>query len=348
MCNDLNTNLITSPEHCQIFLIMYYIKDNKIMENTIIQTTEFKNRPYCLVTDSGCDLPLSYLESEGIKCVPLGFYFENEEILMDSTDMSAEEFYKRIRNGEVAKTSAPSPERFEKEFRTILESGRDILYLGLDSAISTTVNSGRIAAEELREEYADRKIFVLDTLCASAGLGLLVAMTKAKMDAGISLSEALEYAKDLAPKISHRFTVETLTYLCRGGRVNKGAAAAGNLLNIKPVLHADDKGYLVNLAKARGRAKSLSMLVDAYAETASCYATNTGNAGVHNTPAALGENNSMIMISHADCKEDAEDVAKIIKERFNRDVNIITDIGPVIGAHSGPGTVALFFVATRR
>ena len=283
---------------------------------------------FCLVTDSGCDLPFSYLRDEGIICIQLGFYFESDERLMRGCDLAADDFYNRIRSGELAKTSAPSPDTFECEFKKVLDMGKDILYIGLDSALSTTFNSARMAAMELSEEYPDRTILVLDSLCASAGQGMLVALTKNKMKTGISIHEAYEYAESLIPKISHRFTVETLTYLCRGGRIGKSAAMAGNLLNIKPVLHVDDEGKLISLSKARGRMKSLSMLLDAYEQTA--------------------ESENMIMISHAGCYEDAIKLSEMIKTRFNRTVDMICDIGPVIGSHAGPGTIALFFLASER
>ena len=306
---------------------------------------------YVLVTDSGSDLPKAYLKAEGIKCVPLSFYFEGEEKVMTNDEMGSCEFYEKMRNGEVAKTSAPNPDAFENTFREILDNGQNILYLGFDSSLSTTFNSGRLAAQTLSDEYPDRTIMVFDTLCASAGQGLLVAMTKNKMNEGYSLKEAYEYAIDLAPRISHRFTVETLSYLCRGGRISKTAAMAGNILNIKPVLHMDDAGNLINLSKARGRNKSLSMLVDAYEETAVSLKKEVpiavGAEGIEIT----GENDNdegMIMISHADCREDADRLTEMIKERTGRSVDMICDIGPVIGSHAGPGTIALFFVASAR
>lgn len=310
------------------------------------------NLKYSLVTDSGCDLPKSYLDNEEIGCVHLGFYFENDEKLMNDCDISPDDFYSRMRNGEIAKTSAPSPDAFQQVFRPILENGRDILYIGFDSALSTTVNSARIAANELCEEYPDRKILILDSLCASAGQGLLVAMTNNRIKQGLSLDEAYEYASGLAPRISHRFTVETLTYLCRGGRVGKAAAMTGNLLNIKPVLHADDEGRLINLFKARGRAKSFTMLLDAYEHTAlslnSSAEVAVGAENMTFTNTEYDISDQIVMISHAGCMEDAEKLAQMFQARFNKAVDMICSIGPVIGAHSGPGTVALFFVANER
>lgn len=300
----------------------------------ITKTTHDIEENFCLITDSGCDLPLSYLNDEGIICVQLGFYFENDEKLMDGCALTADAFYNRVKSGELAKTSAPSPETFNREFRKVLDMGKDILYIGLDSAISATYNSARIAAAELSEEYTERTILVLDSLCASAGQGMLVVLTRNKMKTGTSIRETYEYARNLIPRISHRFTVETLTYLCRGGRIRKSAAMAGNLLNIKPVLHMNNEGELVNLSKARGRIKSFSMLLDAYEETA---VSLRGN-----------KSENIIMISHAGCYEDAIKLSEMIKDRFNHTVNMICDIGPVIGSHAGPGTIALFFIAVER
>lgn len=306
------------------------------------------NNDFILVTDSGSDLPTSYLASENIACIQLGFYFESDEKLLTNNDISPDKFYGLIRNGEISKTSAPSPALFEDTFREILERGQDILYLGFDSGLSTTVNSGRLAAAGLTEEYPDRTILVLDTLCASAGQGLLVAMTQNKIKSGYTLKEAYEYAEDLAPRIAHRFTVETLTYLSRGGRLSKGVAIAGNLLNIKPVLHLDDEGHLIALSKARGRVKSLAMLADAYEETALGINLSANIAAGGEDIDLTESGDDMIMISHADCREDADRLAEMIKTRFHRTVDMICDIGPVIGSHAGPGTIALFFVASSR
>lgn len=318
----------------------------------ISKITNIPNKDFVLVTDSGCDLPIAYLNAEGIKCVQLSYYFLSDEEIMTNDTLKSQEFYNKMRNGDVARTSAPNPEAFEKVFREILDEGEDILYIGFATSLSNTYNAGRLAAENLKEEYMNCTILTIDSLCASAGEGLLVAMTKQKINEGYSLNEAYDFAVRLAPRISHRFTVDTLTYLCRGGRVSKSAMMAGNLLNIKPVLHMDDNGQLINIATARGRAKSLSMLADAYAETALSLHSNAklavGAESIEVSNNEYGDGSDMIMISHADCIEDAEKLANMIKTRFNKEVDMICNIGPVIGSHSGPGTVALFFVASNR
>ncbi|MBO4901394.1 MAG: DegV family protein [Lachnospiraceae bacterium] len=310
-----------------------------------------KNASYVIVTDSGADMPYEYLDAHGIPCVDLTLHFEGENIEMKNREIRVSDFYARMRAGEVARTSAPSPAAFAETFEEILAQGKDVLYLGFDTGISATVNSALIAAEDLREKYPERKIFVLDSLCASAGLGLVIVQTVKRAEDGMSIEDAYEFAKSLAPQVAHRFTVETLTYLCRGGRVSKTAAFAGNMLSIKPVLHVDDAGKLINIAKARGRMKSLSMLADAFGETA--LHTLAGSeiavgAEYMADPEDAAKYDTTYMISQADCMEDAQALADMIYKRFGRKVDMITDIGPVIGSHAGPGTIALFFVATRR
>lgn len=310
-----------------------------------------KNDSYVIVTDSGADLPYDLLDQNGIPCVDLTLHFEGENIEMKNREIKVSDFYARMKNGEIARTSAPSPQAFTDTFEPILQEGKDVLYLGFDTGISATVNSALIAAEDLREKYPDRKLFVLDSLCASGGLGLVVLQTLKRKEAGMSVDEAAEFAAALSPQVAHRFTVETLTYLCRGGRVSKTAAFAGNVLSIKPVLHVDDAGKLINIAKARGRDKSLSMLADAYGETAlqavSSHELAAGAEYLKDGDASF-EFDETYMISHAACYEDAQKLADMIKSRYGKTVDMITDIGPVIGSHAGPGTIALFFAACRR
>ncbi|MCQ2523584.1 MAG: DegV family protein [Lachnospiraceae bacterium] len=285
---------------------------------------------FIIMTDSAGDLPYEFLEKQNVPCVDLTFLFEKAGDSYRNRDLPTKEFYRRVREGEVAKTSAANPEAFTEEFKKALDAGKDILYLGFDSAISTTVNSARIAADDILDDYPGRRILIVDSLCASAGEGLLVVETLKQYDAGKSIDECYEFAMNLKPSIAHRFTVETLTYLQRGGRVSAASAFAGNLLNIKPVLHIDDEGKLIPLAKARGRKKSLEMIADAFGAT------------------VVDPENGTIIISQADSIEDAEYLAAMLKERYNATTDMITEIGPVIGSHAGPGTIALFFIAKSR
>ncbi len=285
---------------------------------------------YVIYTDSACDIIPSVLAEWGVARVSLAFRFDHIDQDFLNDDMPIQEFYKNMRDGHVAKTNAVNAETFRGLFEPTLASGIDILYLGFSSGLSTTFNQGRLAAEELAEKYPERKIIAVDTLSASAGFGLLLKLTVDKKKEGATIEEAAAYAESLVHKLAHWFTVEDLVYLKRGGRVSPTTALIGNMLSIKPVLHMDDEGHLVKVSTARGRKGSLKALADQLFETA-------------DDPA-----NGKIFISHGDCLEDAEYLASLIKAGGGNDVEIITNVGAVIGAHSGPGTMALFFVASQR
>ena len=285
---------------------------------------------YVIFTDSACDIKPEMLREWGVSYRALTFYFNDDNREYTNDDMPVGDFYARMRQGGVAKTSAVNVDIFEEAFEALLKEGKDILYLGFSGGLSTTCNSGRIAADELREKYPERKIIVVDTLCASAGQGLLVRLVVDKKLAGATIEEAAQYAEDIKSSVAHWFTVDDLEYLKRGGRVSPTVAFVGNTLGIKPIMHVDDEGHLVKVDKARGRRKSLMTMVDMYTQT------------------ALTPESGLVYISHADCEEDARFVADQIKERHGAEVQVITDVGPVIGAHSGPGTFALFFLAKNR
>ncbi len=285
---------------------------------------------YVIFTDSACDLGPELLSEWGVRYRALTFYFNGDDREYTNDDMPVAEFYERMRQGGVAKTSAVNADVFTEAFEELLREGKDILYLGFSGGLSTTCNCGRIAAEELAEKYPERKIIVVDTLCASAGQGLLVRLVVDKKAAGATIEEAAQYAEDTKLGVAHWFTVDDLEYLKRGGRVSPTVAFVGNTLGIKPIMHVDNEGHLVKVDKARGRRKSLMTMADMYTESAL-------------TPEA-----GYVFISHADCEEDARFVAEQIKERHGVEVQVITDVGPVIGAHSGPGTFALFFLAKNR
>ena len=285
---------------------------------------------YVIFTDSACDIKPALLHEWGVVYRPLTFYFSDDAREYSNDDMPVSEFYEKMRQGGVAKTSAVNVDAFEEAFEALLKEGKDILYLGFSGGLSTTSNSARIAAGELADKYPERKIVVVDTLCASAGQGLLVRLVVDKKAEGATLEEAAQFAEDIKLNIAHWFTVDDLVYLKRGGRVSPTVAFVGNTLGIKPIMHVDDEGHLVKVDKARGRRRSLMTMVDMYTQSA-----KTPESG-------------LVFISHADCEEDARFVADQIKERHGVEVQVITDVGPVIGAHSGPGTFALFFVAKNR
>ncbi|MBQ3258865.1 MAG: DegV family protein [Oscillospiraceae bacterium] len=283
---------------------------------------------YRIFTDSACDLSAEVLRLWGVKFCSLSFMFDGESRSYENYELPAPVFYQFMRDGKTAQTSAINPDSFSHAFERELKKGRDILYLGFSSALSTTCNSARIAAEELTEQYPDRKILVVDTLGASAGQGLLVYLTVQHKRAGASIEEAARFAEENKQRVCQWFTTDTLTYLKRGGRVSSTSAVFGNMLDIRPLMHVDKEGKLTNTAKLRGRKATIRALADKAIQSA--------------------EEGCPIFISHADCEEDAIALAHMIRDARGLKPEIITDVGPVIGAHAGPGTLALFFVGTDR
>lgn len=285
---------------------------------------------YVILTDSACDIKPEVLKEWGIECIELSFRFEGEDKEYLNSDMEITEFYNRMRNGGIAKTAAINPDTFTNTFEQFLKEGKDILYLAFSSGLSTTCNSSKIAAEELKEKYSDRKIIVVDTLAASAGQGLLVYFAKEKMEAGATLEEVAAFAEEIKLNICHWVTVEDLVYLKRGGRVSPTVALVGKALGIKPIIHVDNDGKLISVSKARGRKASLNVLAEKYMEL------------------SKDPKGGTVFISHGDCIDDANTVAQLIKEKSGAKVELTTHIGTVIGAHAGPGTIALFFVGKER
>ena len=285
---------------------------------------------FVIYTDSACDIKADILAKWGVPYRCLTFRFSDSEKEYSNEDMEVKEFYDRMRAGGVAKTAAVNSEIFSEEFERVLAAGSDLLYLGFSSGLSTTYNSARLAAEGLREKYPERKIITVDTLAASAGQGLIVYLAVKEKEKGASIEEVAEFVRNLIPRMGIWFTVDDLVYLKRGGRVSPTAAFVGNLLGIKPVLYMDDAGHLIPVSKVRGRRASINAMADKYGELAAC------------------KESGSVFISHGDCLADAELLASILKQRHGIEVEIITDVGPVIGAHSGPGTLALFFVGNKR
>lgn len=284
---------------------------------------------YVIMTDSGCDIAPELLRKWEVGYSPLSFRFnDGEEHFND--EMSPHDFYERMRSGDTSKTSAVNADAFERLFDGPLSEGKDILYIGFSSGISCTYNSARIAAEEMGDRYPERSIVTIDTLSASAGEGLLLYMAVEKKRAGATLTENEEYIRELIPGLAHWFTVEDLVYLKRGGRVSAAAALAGGVLNIKPVMHVDGNGHLLGVAKVRGRAASIRALAKKYTESAQNPAQGT------------------YFISHGDCIDDAKALEELIVKETGNSCTLITDVGAVIGSHSGPGTLALFFIGKER
>lgn len=285
---------------------------------------------YVIYTDSGCDICPELLQRWGVSCTNLTLTFEGECEEYACPDIGVKEFYDKMRQGGIAKTAAANIDAFEKAFEIYLQQGQDVLYLGFSSGLSTTYNSAHIAAKQLMEKYPTRKILTVDTLAASAGQGLLLHLAVQRKNEGVSIEENAEYIEGLVLNLSHWFTVDDLEYLKRGGRVSPTVAFVGSLLGIKPVLHVDNEGHLIKVSTARGRKKAIEALADKYSEL------------------ALVPTDGAVFISHADCIQDAQALAEILNSRFGVTAELITDIGPIIGAHAGPGTLALFFLAKER
>ena len=285
---------------------------------------------YIILTDSACDLSREKLNELNIGCCPLTFTVQEEAKEYSNYDLEPKEFYDRMREGLVAKTSAINIDKFKEFFEPYLNEKKDILYLGFSSGLSTTFNCAKIAAEELSEKYPDQKILVLDTLCASAGQGLLVYLAYLEKEKGGNIEDVFNYIESIKLNLCHWFTVDDLVYLKRGGRVSSTVALVGTVLGIKPILHVDNEGHLTSFSKVRGRKTAIMALAEKYNE-------------LHKENAP-----KEVFISHADCLADAQSLANILKENHNITVNIIADIGPVIGAHSGPGTLAIFFIGNER
>ena len=283
-----------------------------------------------IVTDSSADIKKELLDSWGVELLSLSYRFTDDEVQHTDADMPVADFYKEMKAGRVARTAAVNTESFRVAFEEILGGGEDILYIGFSSGLSSTYSSGHLAAAALASDYPERKIITVDTLAASAGQGLIVYLAKEKRDSGASIEEVAEYVEGIKMSVAHWFTVEDLVYLKRGGRVSAAAAFVGNMLGIKPVLHVDNEGHLTPVEKVRGRRTSLNAILDKYAATAL-------------DPAA-----GPVFISHAECMSDVEYVVAELERRHGAKVDIITDVGPVIGSHSGPGTFAFFFLAKER
>lgn len=287
---------------------------------------------YVIVTDSSCDLSAEMADELGLIVLPLSFNLKGKEYrnYLDGRELPFTEFYSHIRAGEDCTTSAVNVDAFASAMETILQSGKDVLCLAFSSGLSNTYNAAQMACSELAEKHPERKICAVDTLCASLGEGLILYLAVQEKRKGKTLEEVRDWAEEIKLHVCHWFTVDDLHHLKRGGRISGATALIGSMLNIKPVLHVDDAGHLINMGKARGRRASLTALVDHLEETAIDPASQT------------------IFISHGDSLEDAEFVAEEAKRRLGVKAAVINYIGPVVGTHSGPGTIALFFLGTHR
>ena len=286
-----------------------------------------------IVTDSSSNLTDEQIEEFGLHILPLTFMSDVKQYQSytkgEKSDLKL--FFNLMREGKVFTTSLPNIKQSEETLRAILDSGRDLLYIGFSSGLSGTYAATAALCEELKGEYPDRKILHVDTLAAALGEGLLVYKAACMARDGATIEETHAWVEEHKLNLAHWFTVDDLVYLFRGGRVSRTSAWAGTLLKIKPVLHVDDEGHLIPMDKVRGRKKSIMDLVDHMEETIA-------------QPAA----DQTVFISHGDCEEDAQLLVDEIKKRFGCTDFCVNILDPVIGAHAGPGTLALFFMADHR
>ena len=286
-------------------------------------------RDFVIFTDSSADLTREMSEELGLRTISLDVIVEGEEPTPND-QVDIKEIYAKLRAKNGASTSAVSIERFLSAFEAVAAEGLDILYLGFSSGLSGTFNAGSVAIRELSEKYPDRKLYAVDTLCASMGQGLLVYLAAKKKQTGADIDTVKQYAESLIPNLCHWFTVDDLFFLKRGGRVSAATAVVGTMLSIKPVMHVDNAGKLINVLKVRGRKAAIDTMFEKMKTT------------------LLPNVNETVFISHGDCIEDAEYLANRIRTELNiHDVHI-NYVGAVIGSHSGPGTLALFFLGNER
>lgn len=286
-------------------------------------------KDYIITVNSTVDLPKEWLTERGVPVVPLKYTID-KETYNDMEGLDAKEFFGKLRAGKMAVTSQVNPDEAREALRPFLEEGKDILHLAFSSALSGTCNSMRIAANELKEEYPDQKIVVIDTLCACLGEGLLLYYALKRKSEGCSLEETAKWVEDNKLHVCHNVTIDDLDHLHRGGRISKTVAVLGGMVKIKPMLHVDNQGALQVIGKERGRKKSLNKIVDASLEQ------------------SKGWENDLIMITHGDCREDAEYVAGLVREKMGDKDILIHNIGTVIGSHTGPGVVAVFCMGEKR
>lgn len=284
-------------------------------------------RNYVITTDNNSDLPESYYSKYGIGCTYLSYSMNGVNYTHDNS-LPVHEFYESMRNGALPTTAQVNPVDARNMLEPYLKEGLDILHIAFSSGLSGTYNSTKIAADELAEEYPDRKIIVIDSLAASLGQGLLIHYAQKKKEAGEDMESVAAWVEEHKNNIVHLFTVDDLNHLYRGGRVSKTTAFVGSMLNIKPVMHVNEEGKLIAIGKIRGRKKSILELARLMDEKIGSYK----------------ESCDTIFISHGDCEEDARFLEGKIKEKYPINTVIINPVGATIGAHSGPGTLALFFL----
>ena len=283
---------------------------------------------FVITADSTVDLPKAFLEEKQVPVVSLSYIIDGATY-KDGEGLTSKEFYDKIREGAMPTTSQVNPEQARDLFEPILKGGTDILHIAFTSGLSGTYNSCRIAAEELSEEYPDRKIVVVDSLCAASGGGMLLYKALELKEQGKSFDEIVTWVEENKLHVCHDVTVDDLFHLHRGGRVSKASAVVGTIIKIKPIIHVNDEGKLIVIGKERGRKKALQTLVERMEKK------------------SQGFENDIVMITHGDALEDAEYVKGLIQDKFGITNIMINPLGTVIGSHTGPGVIALFYMGNR-
>ena len=286
-------------------------------------------RDYVITVNSTVDLPKEGLKERHVPVVPL-IYTIDGTTYTDMEGLSAKEFFAKLREGKMSVTSQVNPEEAVEALEPYVKEGKDILHLGFSSGLSGTLNSMRIGAQMLEEKYPGSKVIVIDTLCACLGEGLLLYYALKEKAKGKTIEEVAQWVEDNKLHICHNVTVDDLNHLHRGGRVSKTTAVIGTIVQIKPIIHMDNEGKLQVIGKERGRKKSLNKIVDMAVEQSEDW------------------ENDIVMITHGDCIEDAEYVAKLVREKMGIENILINNIGTVIGSHTGPGVVAVFCMGNKR
>ena len=284
---------------------------------------------YVITVNSTVDTGKEWLEERNVPVIPLKYTIDGQEYT-DMYGLSDKEFFQKLREGKMSVTSQINPEEAKEMLEPYVKEGKDVLHLAFSSALSGTCNSMKIAAEELQEEYPEAKVIVVDTLCACMGEAMLLYYALKQKEAGKTIEEVAQWVEENKLHVCHNVTVDDLFHLHRGGRVSKTAAVLGTMVKVKPIIHMDDNGALQVIGKERGRKKSLHKIVDMAVER------------------SKGWDNEIIMITHGDCLEDAEYVAKLVREKMGVENVFIHNIGTVIGSHTGPGVVATFCMGNKR
>ena len=286
-------------------------------------------RDYIITVNSTVDTGKEWLEERNVPVIPLKYTIDGQEYT-DMYGLSDKEFFQKLREGKMSVTSQINPEEAKEMLEPYVKDGKDVLHLAFSSALSGTCNSMKIAAEELQEEDPEAKVIVVDTLCACMGEAMLLYYALKQKEAGKTIEEVAQWVEENKLHVCHNVTVDDLFHLHRGGRVSKTAAVLGTMVKVKPIIHMDDNGALQVIGKERGRKKSLHKIVDMAVER------------------SKGWDNEIIMITHGDCLEDAEYVAKLVREKMGVENVFIHNIGTVIGSHTGPGVVATFCMGNKR